>query len=117
MPRVVNALVLVLSISSPVWAAALPTSDVPNSKDHPQIGRLDGSVIVNYDYRAYDEATFPLSKLEAKQPREQDGRNNRIMVPAQKQDAEGARTRIIYVLPPERSPLEALRNYQEEITA
>lgn len=46
-----------------------------------------------------------------------DVNNNVVFAPEKKLDVEGALTRITYVIPGERSPLEVLRNYQDEITA
>jgi OOP family OmpA-OmpF porin len=95
--------------------ATVPAKDVAGSKDHPQVQRYDGSLIVDYDYRAYTEIMFPLSVLESTG---KTGRNNNYeYFPKKNLDLEGARTRIVYVVPEGRSPLEVLRNYQQDITA
>src|ERR1700749_2962893 len=94
--------------------ATVPTKDAPKSKDHPQVQRYDGSFIIDYDYKAYDEVMFPLSVLEA--TGKQDGMNNHEMLPKKNLDIEGAHTRIVYLVPEGRSSLEVLRNYQEVIT-
>ena len=46
-----------------------------------------------------------------------DARNNLRFAPKQKLDLEGKLTRLAYVLPAGRSPLEVQRNYEEEIKA
>src|ERR1700753_1577127 len=103
-------------VAAPAFAdATVPTKDAPKSKDHPQVQRYDGSLIIDYDYKAFDETMFPLSVLEA--TGKQDGMNNHEMLPKKDWTMEGARTRIVYLVPEGRSPLEVLRNYQEAITA
>ena len=58
---------------------------------------------------------LPLSKLEQLPGDKKDSNNNRVYDPKQKNALEGERTRIVYVIPNDRSPLEVVRNYQEEI--
>ena len=106
---------LLLSAGPAFADPTMPTKDIPKSKDHPQVPRYDGSLIVDYDYKAYDEVMFALSVLEP--TGKQDGMNNHEMLPKKLLDLEGARTRIVYLEPEGRSPLEVLRNYQEVITA
>ena len=38
--------------------ALLAASDMAGSRDHPQIPRIDGTIIYGYQYADYDEATF-----------------------------------------------------------
>ncbi len=57
---------------------------------------------------------LPLSKLEAVAGKK-DSRNNHYYEPKQKKPLEGPYTRLVYLLPAGRSPLEAIRNYQQEI--
>lgn len=106
------------------WAASLafadatiPTKDIPGAQDSPLLKRYEGSFIVEYTSKAYDELTLPLSKLEQVGDDVRDARNNLRFAPQQKLDLEGKLTRIAYVLPAGRSPLEVLRNYQDEINA
>ncbi len=96
-------------------AAQIPIEDEPGARDHPLIKRYEGSLIVNYDSKGYDELTAPLSVLVRTQAR--DSHNNYIVEAAQKLELEGPYTRLIYLVPEGRSPLEVLRNYQGEITA
>ncbi len=48
-------------------------------------------------------------------PDKTDRKNNRVHEPKTKKALEGRYTRIVYLVPEGRSPLEVLRNYQEEI--
>jgi outer membrane protein OmpA-like peptidoglycan-associated protein len=99
------------------WAgatAAIPNADKPGSKDNPVLPRYQGSFIVAYEFKAFDEFTVPLSKLELVAGRKDD-HNNSVFEPKQKQLLQGAYTRLVYLIPENRSPLEVLRNYQDEI--
>jgi OOP family OmpA-OmpF porin len=44
-----------------------------------------------------------------------DAANNTVFAPRESKELEGRLTRTVYVLPPDRTTLEVLRNYQEEI--
>ncbi|MDY0039812.1 MAG: OmpA family protein, partial [Desulforhabdus sp.] len=46
-----------------------------------------------------------------------DTHNNRVYEPKDKKTLEGSHTRLVYIIPENVSPLEVLRNYQEEITS
>jgi OmpA-OmpF porin, OOP family len=76
--------------------------------------RYEGSFIVAYEYKSFDEFTLPLSRLEPVEGK-RDSHNNRYYEPKEKKVLEGTHTRLVYLLPADRSPLEVLRNYQEEI--
>jgi len=94
--------------------ASIPTADRKGSKDHPLLKRYEGSFIVAYEQKAFAELTIPLSPLEpVKDKRTQ--QNNQLYAPKSKQALEGRYTRIAYLIPPDRSPLEVLRNYQDDI--
>jgi outer membrane protein OmpA-like peptidoglycan-associated protein len=110
----VLALLLVVAQAAPAGTEAMPTHDVAGSRDHPRLKRFEGSLIVSYESKAYDTLTLPLSRLEVQEQR--NARNRRVLRAAQERSAEGAYTRIIYLIPEGRSPLEILRNYQQEIT-
>ena len=95
--------------------ASVPQADKKGSKDNPILKRYEGSLIVAYERKAFDEFVLPLSALTQLPPDKKDTHNNYAYEPKQKKDLEGERTRIVYLTPPERSPLEVLRNYQQEI--
>ena len=93
-----------------------PTADKAGSKDNPLLQRYEGSVIVSYQHQGFGELSLPLSKLELV-PDKKDRMNNRVHEPKTKKALEGPYTRIVYLIPEGRSPLEVLRNYQEEVRA
>jgi OmpA-OmpF porin, OOP family len=111
------AVVVFLLLTGSAFAdATIPTKDVPGSKDSPLLRRYEGSFIVSYVHQNYGELSLPLSRLEAV-PGKTDDQNNQYYQPKMKKSLEGPFTRIVYLLPPDRSPLEILRNYQQEITS
>lgn len=115
-----SIVILLLSgLSSPVLADATePQSDRPGSKDLSWLKRFEGSLIVAYDQKAYDEYTFPTGPLARSTDDDAvDSSNNHVSEFKEKLALEGARTRIVYILPPGRSTLEALRGYEQELSA
>lgn len=84
-----------------VLAQAGKTQDVDGARDHPEIPRIEGSLIADHDYKKYDESEIPLGPARA----DADGFEK-------SETFKGERTRLLYVLPDERSPLEVERNYQ-----
>jgi OOP family OmpA-OmpF porin len=104
-------LIISTTVFSKVIVPELPTVDIEGGKDHPLLKRYTGSFIVAYQHKGYDEFTFPLSKLlEGK-------RSNYFLpyTPEQAKTVEGPYTRLVYLMPADRSPLEIIRNYQDEI--
>jgi outer membrane protein OmpA-like peptidoglycan-associated protein len=95
--------------------ATIPTKDIAGAKDHPALKRYEGSFIVSARNKAFDEFALPLSPLEKTE--RTDRNNNRVFAPRQAKDIEGALTRLVYVLPAGRTPVEVSRNYRDEITA
>lgn len=98
--------------------ASVPKADIAGAKDSASVGRFAGSFIVSYDLRDYDELKLPLAPLKrvADQAR-RDTHNNLVFEPSQSKALEGRRTRLVYVLPDNVAPLQALRNYQNDIAA
>ena len=84
-------------------------SDVKGSRDHPMVSRYDGSVIIGYDFRKFDEFIIPLGALRRV------GGSPPTFEPASSRKVEGRVTRILYAGPRERSPLEVIRNYELEL--
>jgi hypothetical protein len=99
-----------LSLASPARVDAQPLTDVQGSKDPAAIKRYEGSVIIGYKFSKFDEFTFligPLGPSKASTgPR---------LVPSKVQRVEGRYTRLVYVGPDGRSPLEVVRNYEQEL--
>jgi OOP family OmpA-OmpF porin len=96
--------------------AAVPTQDIANARDNALLRRYDGSYIVDYAQRAFEEFQLPTAELK-QVPGKKDARNNDVFAPAAAESLEGRLTRIVYVAPANRSPLEVIRNYEEEIIA
>lgn len=97
-------------------AATAPTRDIPNARDNALLRRYDGSFIVDYAQRAFEEFELPTAGLK-QVPGKKDARNNDVFAPASAEVLQGRLTRIVYVAPANRSPLEVISNYQEEIVA
>lgn len=118
MPRLILVLILFFISTAAFGNASIPSADEPGSRDLPFLKRYEGSFIVNYEHKGFDEGSFPLSKL--KPIVDEDARSsqgNRIREADEKAHLEGVYTRILYVMPAGRSPLEVIRNYQDEIEA
>ncbi|MET2830297.1 DUF4892 domain-containing protein [Mesorhizobium shangrilense] len=111
-------LALMLAVRLAAADATVPTADIKGAADNHLAKRYEGSFIVSYEKLAYTDFNVPLSPLKPSADADQrDAMNNRVFAPEKKVEVEGALTRIAYVLPGERSPLEVLRNYQDVIEA
>ncbi len=112
-------LLMLMLLIMPLVAAAdatEPTKDEPGSRDLPLLKRYEGSFIVNYEQKAFDVIRFPLSPL-LKVPGKTDSQNNELIQAKKSKVVEGRYTRLIYLAPAERSPLEVIRNYVDELSA
>ncbi|MFQ5788787.1 MAG: DUF4892 domain-containing protein, partial [Thermodesulfobacteriota bacterium] len=83
--------------------------DIEGSSDHPMILRYKGSEIKKYDKREFDEYVFILGKVIDAQ-----GEPNNTKI-TKSDKLEGKVTKISYELPEDRSSLEVLRNYEQEL--
>lgn len=103
--------VMTLSIGVVLPVAALdkvPTKDLPRLNDISNIKRFAGSVLVYRNDVAYDEVAFPTGKSLYE--------NNKLS--ASKSIARaGQRAMLVYITPANRSPLEVIRNYQQDLRA
>ena len=94
-----------------VAAALAPSpqqSDAKGAKDHPLLKRYEGSRIVLHSETAYGSYVLPL------------GPSNGAYVNTalrKSQPIEGRITRLTYLVPSGRSPLEVVRNYEAELKA
>ena len=102
------------SVLAQLPVATIPKADKKGSKDSPLLKRYEGSFIVAYEHKSFGELTLPLSRLE-EVPGKKTQQNNRFHEPKNKKALEGAYTRIAYLIPADRSPLEVLRNYQDDV--
>jgi OmpA-OmpF porin, OOP family len=116
MVRLFYAMTIILLAWAPATLAAtsLPTTDLSGAKDSPLLGRYAGSLIVSYEHKDFNEFTMPLSALERVKEK-RDSHNNIYFEPKQKKTVEGEHWRLVYLMPEGVSPLEVVRNYQEEI--
>lgn len=110
------ALLLPVVAAAQLPKATIPTADKKGSKDSALLKRYEGSYIVSHEEKKFAEFDLPLSKLE-EVPGKKAGNNNNAYEPKSKKSLEGSYTRLVYLLPETRSPLEVVRNYQEEIKA
>ena len=118
--RLLRCLACVLLCLSPTAAfadATVPKKDIAGAKDPGWLKRYEGSFIVSYEHKAFDAVAFPASRLEGSEPTQYDSRNNAIREAKRRVTAEGEYTRLVYVAPGDRSPLEVIRNYIDAIKA
>lgn len=85
-------------------------SDVKGSKDPAAIKRYEGAIIIGYKFAKFDEFTFPAGPLAPSK-----ASNGPALAPSKTQRVEGQYTRLVYVGPEGRSPLEVIRNYEQEL--
>lgn len=101
----IAALVLSLTFAHLAYAAApaMPDKDTAKGQDHSLLTRFQGSKLVGYGVKEFDE----VSLFAGKRTEDKAGKavNNMLRL-------EGKYTRIVYVYPRERSSLEVMRNYQ-----
>jgi outer membrane protein OmpA-like peptidoglycan-associated protein len=111
---------LALSVVLVAAGALAQMKDVPGSKDHPMIKRFEGSVIIGYEFKKFNDLVILLGPVKGEYSPFLKGeyemeRDKSPLAPTKSQTVEGQSTRILYVAPPERSPLEVLRNYEREL--
>lgn len=95
--------------------ATIPTADAPGSADPAGLGRYAGALIVDHKVKAFDEIVLPVSTLEPVGDDKTDANNNSLYAGKEQLTLEGKLSRVVYVLPAGRSPLEVLRNYQQTV--
>jgi outer membrane protein OmpA-like peptidoglycan-associated protein len=90
---------------APLARAEMPAKDtVKAGQDHPLLSRFDGSRMVAYDVKQFEEVMLPAGKRIA-------NKNNQFAF-ENALNLEGKFTRIVYNYPKDRSSLEVMRNYQ-----
>ena len=107
------AALLIASLAFGTAAAAQApdlTRDLPGAKDHPLVPRYEGSVIFGYKFDRFTEANIPLGLSFRDHQRNVRGFEKVETI-------EGPRTRILYLMPRQRTSLEALRDYTTALTA
>jgi len=87
-----------------VQAAAPPAQvDVKGGHDHPLVQRFTGSWLVGYKTNEWEQARFPVG-MTVKDYKWVDA-----------ETVEGRVTKLVYVAPPGKSPLEVFRNYEQAL--
>ncbi|WGZ94427.1 MAG: DUF4892 domain-containing protein [Candidatus Thiothrix putei] len=109
--RILPAIFLLLPVLA-VADASLPANDRQGSADLPYLKRYEGAVIIDQVQKSFDEFSLPISRLEEAGKKG----DNDLFLPTRKLDVEGKVTRSVYLVPEGRSPLEVIRNYQEEVS-
>lgn len=108
----VAGLACVVSLASPPPLAAAATpwpANVPVGQDHPLIQRFRGAVLLGFQFQAWGQAEVPLG---AQSVRDGSGRHLKDV-----QTVEGRITRLVYLTPQGKSPLEVFRNHVQALTA
>ncbi|QQS11630.1 MAG: DUF4892 domain-containing protein [Rhodospirillales bacterium] len=82
--------------------------DIAGARDHALVPRYEGSFLIGHKVDRFAEVDLPTGPS--------------ILVDGQRRfqtqmTVEGPRTRLLYVVPPERSSLEVMRNYQGALAA
>jgi OOP family OmpA-OmpF porin len=96
--------------------ATIPTADIEGASDNALLKRYEGSFIVSFERQDYTDFEIPASALKpSADPDARDAMNNMVFEPETEIEVEGTLTRLAYVLPEDRSPLEVLRNYQDVV--
>lgn len=106
---------VILPLAAAFADSSVPSADIKGASDNPLLPRYEGSFIVSYDFQKYTDFNLPLSPLEANG--KLDSSNNNVFAPRDSKDLEGQVTRLVYLVPKDRSPLEVLRNYQDALTS
>ncbi len=100
---------LLLTVNALVQAAnPVPVNDLKGLTDPNGLKRYTGSILLYRDDAAYDELKFPMGKVTSKDDQ---------AVAARSQDHSGQRTTLQYLTPAGKSPLEVVRNYQQDLNA
>jgi outer membrane protein OmpA-like peptidoglycan-associated protein len=87
-------------------ASAQLTADVKGGADHPAVSRYAGSVMVGHDAQAFGELVVPLGPVAYQ---------GSVLKAAKSEKLEGKLTRLVYIAPEKRTPLEVMRNYEQEL--
>jgi outer membrane protein OmpA-like peptidoglycan-associated protein len=106
--------ILIISCNVVLADAVIPKADLKGASDLSWLGRYQGAFIVAHRHKAFDRFIIPTAPLKAV-PEKRDSHNNIVFSPAKSRRLEGEHTRLVYLLPAGRTPLEAVANYQQAI--
>lgn len=99
-------LTLALALLPALSFAQAKPADVAGGKDHPLVSRFAGSQMDGYQELAFEQGTFYLPDPAA--PAKELDRDKPLVV-------EGRVTRLLYIAPKGKTPLEVHRNYQQAL--
>lgn len=94
------------SLAMPAAAAPSWATDVAGGQDHPLLQRYTDSWLIAYQQQSFAQTSFP-GKLGL------DSKNH-FLAPV---TVEGQVTRLVYLAPPGKTPLEVHRNYEQALAA
>lgn len=105
--RVAFAAVLLSIVSLGASAADVPWgTDVPGGQDHPMVRRFTGAWLVAYQSEPWNQVQWPTSATTASSERLKDVST-----------IEGQLTRLVYLSPKGKSPLEVFKNHEQAFLA
>lgn len=115
MNRIVLTVILSLAIfntlgCSLAWSQDVISKDVPGVKDPEGVKRMDGSILILGESKAYDEFVIPLQKIEFDYGTQKFKDWNRLKI-------EGSRDTVFYRLPRDASTLEVAKSYEDDLSA
>jgi OmpA-OmpF porin, OOP family len=90
-----------------VWVLSVQAGDLPGSSDHPLIPRYEGAEIIGYATQAFTDKAFLRGPAKAYGGLGENAEATLVL--------EGKLTQLTYRAPPERTPLEVQRNYQQAL--
>ena len=108
--KLLLAFSLIQVISPAAYADDLITKDVAGIKDPDGVKRIDGSILVMGESKAFDELRIAQQKIEFDY-------NEQKFKPWKRLDVEGSRETVFYRLPRDASTLEVSRSYEDDLTA
>jgi OOP family OmpA-OmpF porin len=110
--RVVLGLALLSGLAvGPARAATAFPPDVAGAADYPMLKRFTGSALIGYKSTGWDQAMLPLGmELMHQQSTGRDFVKDRLEV-------EGKVTKLVYLAPLGKTPLEVYRNHEQALTA
>lgn len=95
-----------LVLSHAAFAGEGPKGDVPGAQDHPLVTRFTGSVLVGYRQIDWDQTLLPTAA--AVDPADRRRLRDPLTV-------EGRITRLFYLGPSNKSPLDVFRNHEQAL--
>lgn len=102
-------LIATLVFATTSWAQPAQPPDVPGGKDHPLVGRYEGSRLTAYDQQEFASKAMLSSKLTRAASYK--------LAPSNTTTREGRYTHLAYQAPFGRSSLEVFRNQVERLTS